>query len=148
MLKSSLLQLLAWYQLVAKQLAKTVMLKNLLNSCIVGFKELMIYYRNSIIYTSLCSSIQCQAINWYSDQIYCIALVHIRVQWVDPSGAEAAIFCEYKVNTMAVNALATQGARSSTAMVMTVYDKQVLIILEEELQPHNIVSFTRNETKC
>ena len=48
----------------------------------------------------------------------------ISPQWVNPSGAEAGIFRKIYVNTMAADVLAPGVARSSTAMVLTMQDKQ------------------------
>ena len=43
-----------------------------------------------------------------------------------PPGAETLTFPQNKINTMAADALATQGARSSTALVLTMQDESNL----------------------
>ena len=43
------------------------------------------------------------------------------------AGAETNIFQRNYINTMADDDLATQGTRSSAAMVLIMYDKQVLV---------------------
>ena len=51
-------------------------------------------------------------------------VLEIAIYYVNPAGAEAGIFQENRVNTMAADALATYVARSSSAMVLNMEQKK------------------------
>ena len=60
---------------------------------------------------------------WYAGGLfwtesYCYKLCISSKTWFNPIGAEAKIFWENKVNTMVADAMATQGAMASAAMVL------------------------------
>ena len=59
---------------------------------------------------------------------------NLRPQWVKASGAKDGIFWKNQVNTKAADALATYVARSSAAMVLTVYNTEIPVFHQEGIQ--------------
>ena len=55
-------------------------------------------------------------------------------QWVSPSGSETETVKHTLLNTMAADALAPGGAKSSAAMILTMKNNQVFVFHEEVFQ--------------